>query len=60
MQISTYADDRGNRIEWSGSPIDDTNVIFTGRNNVLRIHDGSRIGKLRVQFDCDNGLMEGA
>ena len=58
MQISTYADDRGNRIEWSGSPIDDTNVIFTGRNNVLRIHDGSRIGKLRVQFDCDNGLME--
>lgn len=58
MQISEYADDRGNRIEWDGPPIDDTNVIFTGSNNVLRVHSGARVGKLRVQFDCDNGFME--
>lgn len=58
MEISAYSDDRGNRIEWSGSPIPNTKVVFSGRDNVLRVSEGARLGRLSVQFDCDNGLME--
>lgn len=57
MQIGTYADDRGNRVDWDGAPIKGTDVIFSGNNNVLRIHSRARLGKLSVQFDCDNGIM---
>lgn len=58
MEINEYSDDRGNRIEWIGSPIPNTSVTFTGGGNVLRVDSGARIGRLSVQFDCDNGLME--
>jgi len=58
MEIASYKDDRGNEIIWDGEPIPNTNVVFSGSNNTLRVDPGARIGKLSVQFDCDNGLFE--
>jgi len=58
MQIANYADDRGNEIIWSADPIPDTNIVFTGRDNTVRVHPDARIGRLSVQFDCDNGTFE--
>jgi len=53
--LEEYSDDAGNVIEYDG-PTVPVNIVFTGRDNVVRIAPDARIGKLSIQFDCDNGL----
>ena len=56
--LETWQDDRGNRIEFDGRVDANVKIKFTGSNNVLRIGSPFRIGKLVIDFDCDNGLCE--
>lgn len=58
VQIAEYNDDRENRILWSGEPLPNTRVTFTGSDNTLVVDEHARIGSLSIQFDCDNGFME--
>jgi acetyltransferase-like isoleucine patch superfamily enzyme len=54
--LEKWQDDRGNRIEFDGRVDANVKIKFTGSNNTLRIASPFRIGKLVVDFDCDNGL----
>ncbi len=58
--LDNFADERGNRIEYSGdAPHEGTvSITFRGANNVLRVAARPRMSKLHVVFDCDNGEME--
>ncbi|WP_323098418.1 acyltransferase [Intrasporangium sp. YIM S08009] len=56
--LENWQDDQGNRIEFDGRVDANVKVKFTGSNNVLRIASPFRIGKLVIDFDCDNGLCE--
>ncbi|MDE0547320.1 acyltransferase [Microbacterium sp. C7(2022)] len=58
MQIEQYSDSRGNRIEWSGEPIANTEVTFRGSGNRLVVHSPVKFGRVAIQFDCDNGVVE--
>ena len=53
--LEAYDDDRGNRIEFSGSVDKNIRVKFKGRNNVLRVASQQNIAQLFVDFDCDDG-----
>lgn len=56
--LAPYSDEHGNRIEYTGKPHDHTRIKFTGRNNSLVIAPDARLGRLHVDFDCDNGYVE--
>lgn len=58
--LEPYQDDRGNRIEYTGSaPHSGTvSVLFRGSHNVLRVGNQPLMSSLKVVFDCDNGTME--
>lgn len=57
--IKPYEDNKGNRIIFEGSPIEqNVSVIFRGSRNTLRIDKNARIRKLSVRFDQDNGICE--
>lgn len=57
-RIATYADERGNRILFSGPPITaSVHVLFRGSNNVLTVDPGAHVRSLNLRFDCDNGEM---
>jgi acetyltransferase-like isoleucine patch superfamily enzyme len=56
--LETWQDDRGNRIVFEGRVDANVKIKFTGSNNTLRIASPFRIGKLVVDFDCDDGLCE--
>jgi acetyltransferase-like isoleucine patch superfamily enzyme len=57
-RLAPYEDDRGNAIEYTGDPVEQGVAIkFTGSNNRVRVASPVRIGRLQVDFDCDNGLL---
>lgn len=57
-QLSNYSDPQGNEIRYSGVIDQNIRIKFTGSNNRVVISDGARIGRLMVDFDCDNGHFE--
>lgn len=57
-QLSAYSDDRGNRIEYSGPTRGNVKITFRGSNNVVRVHERARLGRLVLSMDCDNGVFE--
>lgn len=56
--LAAYADDRGNRIDFTGSTEAAVQVEFTGSNNRLVVSEEARLGSLAVHFNCDNGVVE--
>lgn len=57
-QLAAYEDDRGNTIAFAGLVEQNIQIKFAGRNNRLFVADPVRIGRLFIDFDCDNGLVE--
>lgn len=56
--LEPYTDERGNRVEYDGPRIEkNIRIVFTGRDNVVRVSRGARIGRLVAEFDGDNGLV---
>lgn len=55
--ISSYRDDRGNTINYSGCIDTNVQILFSGKNNTLSIHPKARIKYLRVRFDCNNARV---
>lgn len=56
-RLAPYRDDRGNEIVYSGDPIDGVNIIFRGDNNRLVVDTPTRVKRLSVAFDCDDGFV---
>ena len=56
--LTAYQDDRGNRIEYDGPPLDSVTVTFTGRDNRMTVAAPAKFGRLKVDFNCDNGVFE--
>lgn len=56
--LTSYSDADGNRIEYEGSLDRNVQIKIEGRHNVLKIHPQARIGRLWVDFNCNNGLVE--
>jgi acetyltransferase-like isoleucine patch superfamily enzyme len=57
-RLEPYTDDRGNSIEIIGeAPDTAVRILFRGGNNRVRIETPARIGRLEVNFDCDNGAL---
>ncbi|WP_083404577.1 MULTISPECIES: acyltransferase [unclassified Curtobacterium] len=56
-ELTEYADDHGNRIEYAGPRRGNVRIEFRGANNVVRIAPGARLGRLVISMDCDNGLF---
>ncbi|GGH65086.1 acyltransferase [Rothia aerolata] len=58
-KIDTYEDKNGNRIIFSGTPIEENiSVLFRGKNNTLIVNKNARIKRLSIRFDQDNGTFE--
>jgi len=55
--LSAYADDRGNRVVFTGSPSKSMKFTFRGENNVAYIHPEAQAKKLLVDFNSDNGVF---
>ncbi len=56
--ISNYEDEHGNRIECPDGFSAAGPFTIRGKNNVLRIADGSRLQRLLGSFDGNGGLIE--
>jgi len=56
--LAPYTDDRGNSIEIDGSVDVSVHVEFQGSDNRLLVRLPVRVQKLRVTFNCDNGVVE--
>lgn len=56
--LANFDDASGNKIEYDGKESDAVRVKFTGSNNLLKVHSEARIGRLTIDFDCDNGRIE--
>ena len=56
--LAPWSDDRGNSIDFPGSVDRGIEVEFTGRDNKLVVHEGTRLGSLSVFFNCSNGYVE--
>jgi len=59
-KLATWSDENGNQVVFE-SALDakvPVSITFRGRNNVLRVHERARIGRLSVVFDCDEGVCE--
>lgn len=56
--LTAYQDDRGNRIEYDGPVLDSVTVTFTGRNNRMTVASPAKFGRLKVDFNCDDGVFE--
>lgn len=55
-KLEAYKDANGNEIIYAGSaPAAHIMIRFRGSNNRLVIAPGAKIGKFRMEFDCDNG-----
>ncbi|WP_260981257.1 acyltransferase [Curtobacterium pusillum] len=57
-QLAPYSDERGNRIEYTGPVRRNVRITFRGSNNVVRVDERARLGRLVLNLDCDNGLFE--
>jgi acetyltransferase-like isoleucine patch superfamily enzyme len=56
-ELTAYSDDRGNDIEYSGPPLPNVKVNFTGSNNRLMIATPAKLRNVNIDFDCDNGTL---
>jgi acetyltransferase-like isoleucine patch superfamily enzyme len=57
--LTSFEDDRGNRIEYSGDDHQGSvKITFRGSNNVVRVGNRPRMSRLDAVFDCDNGTLE--
>jgi acetyltransferase-like isoleucine patch superfamily enzyme len=56
--LTAYRDDRGNTIEYDGPTLDSVRVTFTGRNNRMTVASPAKFGALKVDFNCDNAVLE--
>jgi acetyltransferase-like isoleucine patch superfamily enzyme len=56
--LAPYEDVRGNKIIYAGPPVRGVRVLFRGSSNTMTIAHPIRLGLLRVDFDCDNGVLE--
>jgi acetyltransferase-like isoleucine patch superfamily enzyme len=58
-RLAPYRDENGNEIVYAGPPVEaGVNILFTGANNRVVVADVVRLAGLRVDFNCDNGLLE--
>lgn len=55
-ELAPYEDAKGNRIVFAGVP-QPISVKFLGENNCLTVHENARIGRLGIDFDCDNATV---
>jgi acetyltransferase-like isoleucine patch superfamily enzyme len=56
--LAPYADDRGNSIVVDGSVDTPVHVDFQGAHNKVVVEAPLRLAKLRIIFNCDNGVVE--
>lgn len=56
--LAPYTDDRGNSIVIDGTVDTPVHVDFQGSNNKVVVEAPLRLGKLRIVFNCDNGVVE--
>lgn len=56
-ELSAYSDDRGNRIGYEGPVLGNVQINLRGSNNTLVVAPDARIGRLTVDFDCENGFL---
>jgi acetyltransferase-like isoleucine patch superfamily enzyme len=57
-ELEAYADERNNKIIYSGKPIANVRIKFIGSGNTLVVANPTRLAMLIVDFDCDNGRLE--
>lgn len=57
-ELSTYSDDRGNKIVSPTTFTNNIQVTFRGSNNTLIVDPTAKVAWLRARFDCDNGVLE--
>ena len=57
-ELAAYEDERGNSIAFTGRAERNIQIKFAGHGNRLVIADTVRIGRLFIDFDCDNGFVE--
>ena len=56
-KLERYRDDSGYVVDYDGTIDKGMYIVFRGSNNRLVIAPGAKIGKLHIQFDCDNGVV---
>jgi acetyltransferase-like isoleucine patch superfamily enzyme len=57
-KLVAYRDERGNEISYNGELDAGIRINFSGSNNRVIVDDNARLASLRVDFNCDNGLLE--
>lgn len=57
-RLAQYRDERGNEIVYSGAIEEGITILFSGRNNRLVVADTAQLKKLKVDFNCNRGLLE--
>lgn len=55
--LAAYTDDAGNRIEYTGPPVDSVRITFRGRGNLARIDPAANVKNLRIDFNADHGTF---
>lgn len=55
--LDVYSDEAGNRILVDGPVGGHVRIRFTGRNYTLEVAAAANLGRLYIDFDCDNGLV---
>jgi acetyltransferase-like isoleucine patch superfamily enzyme len=56
-ELEAYQDEQGNEIVYVGRIEGRVRIKFSGSNNRLVVDPDAAIGRLVVDFDCDNGLL---
>ena len=57
MTATDYQDDRGNRADCGGASHRSVRVDFRGAGNTLTIDPGAKLGRLTIEFGCDNATV---
>lgn len=52
--LSSYSDEQGNEIFFSGEISNGIDITFRGKNNKLYVSSESKVSDLTISFDCDN------
>lgn len=56
--LTSYTDERGNEIIFTGNIERNTKITFRGSHNKLIVSADVRVALLNIDFDCDNGRFE--
>jgi acetyltransferase-like isoleucine patch superfamily enzyme len=57
-KLENYKDEKNNQIVCDQSITENIKIVFRGSNNKAVIKNGAKIGKLTIDFDCDDGYFE--